>query len=192
MGCCPNRTFEPIIICELMDEADVELAELVERYWADVGVKVDFKAVGRPLYLEHIQANEFDMNYWDIAKMTEAIAYGPNMWLMDYLEHVAPLWNNWRLTRGEAGEEPPEEWKELFETFETWISSALSKEEYIQMAEEIFDFYADNLLYIGTVGYAPVPVIVSDNLRNVPEYGYFGGDAPMSLGLFGVQFFFKQ
>jgi len=50
----------------------------------------------------------------------------------------------------------------------------MDEEERIRLAKEILRSNAENLWTIGTIGMAPVPVIVRNNLRNVPESIPFG------------------
>ena len=58
-------------------------------------------------------------------------------------------------------------------------------------AQEIFDYHAEVLLKVGTVGYAPVPIVVKSDLRNVPERAYWGADALFTGSLLGMQWYFE-
>ena len=60
------------------------------------------------------------------------------------------------------------------------------------MADELLRAQAENLWSIGTVGMAPHSLIVKNNLRNVPEEGYWGFDYGYWRPAMGTQWFFKQ
>ncbi len=65
--------------------------------------------------------------------------------------------------------------------------------EYDDLAEKIFDFYAENLFVIGTVGLLPTPYIAKKNIGNVPTK-YLPGltDYAGDLNFFSHQLFFKN
>ena len=63
----------------------------------------------------------------------------------------------------------------MYRLIDEW-TIATSKEEYRRLAQELFDFYAENLFVIGTVGMAPKVIVVKNNLRNIPEKAYFDAD----------------
>ena len=50
-----------------------------------------------------------------------------------------------------------------------------------RIATRLFDFASEQVLLIGTVGYAPVPVVVSNQMGNFPRDVRFAGDDVHSL-----------
>jgi hypothetical protein len=49
-----------------------------------------------------------------------------------------------------------------------WYCSA-SEEDYRRLGHEVWDFFSRELVCIGTVGYAPQPIVVKNGLRNVSD-----------------------
>ncbi|MCD6574436.1 hypothetical protein J7K97_02000 [Candidatus Aerophobetes bacterium] len=118
------------------------------------------------------------MNVWHLDHSSKLRAYIP--WTSKFFNFKSELgqgvlWQDWYDTGGKAGEEPPEKIKRMYRLIDEW-TIATSKEEYRRLAQELFDFYAENLFVIGTVGMAPKVIVVKNNLRNIPEKAYFDAD----------------
>jgi len=54
-----------------------------------------------------------------------------------------------------------------------WYNAA-SDEDYFKYGQEAFQFYSDQLVVIGIVGYCPEPIIVKNRLKNVWKTGFMG------------------
>ena len=61
------------------------------------------------------------------------------------------------------------------DAFKRWYN-ARNEEEYLQIAEEIWDNQAENLWIIGTVGLSRHPILKSNRLHNFPEECPWGDD----------------
>ena len=85
------------------------------------------------------------------------------------------------MTDGTRGEEPPEEIKELIEWWETLRRA--DEQVRIEMGKEILRSQAENLWALGVIGLGPHPIVVSNDLRNVPRYSCWGWDS-LVLALF--------
>ena len=72
------------------------------------------------------------------------------------------------------------------------MQSTMDKEENICLGKEILRSQAENLWVIGFVGMPPLPMIVRDNLRNVPERGLWGWDLLWACIYHPEQFFLEQ
>ena len=84
-------------------------------------------------------------------------------------------WTDWHLSGGEKGEEPPEEYQNLYRLADRWFAET-DLAERDRLAAQVFDFISENVLVIGTVGFIPWPIIVSNDLRNFPRDVRFFGD----------------
>ncbi len=90
------------------------------------------------------------------------------------------------------GEEPPEEFKQLEEWARLRTAAAFGSEEYMQLSQKIYDFHADQVLMIGTVGMAPLLYIANKNLGNVPEAFGPGMQVWCDFAYLGDQLFWKE
>jgi hypothetical protein len=77
-------------------------------------------------------------------------------------------WWLWFYRNGKSGTEPPREWKDQFNRMSAWYR-AESDDEYKRLGHAVWDFFNRQLVCIGTVGYAPQPVVVKNDLQNVSD-----------------------
>jgi len=167
---------------------DVDLFELANEYWREVGVDVSLDLRGGEAFAQAAD-NEIQLWSWLLDKGTDVFVpytevgmgfYAPLIWETGWnVESVwATEWARWYQTDGEQGEEPPAEMQELIDTY-TEIRHTMPHEEekLAELVDKIMSYQAENLNQIGTVGLTPAPRIVSNRLKNVPEHGYAGWDA---------------
>jgi len=167
--------------------------ELVKEYWEKIGIKVFLKQEDRSLWSERISAAEHDVSVWCLDRATEfGVRKGPGRFYPSSLSSFAPLWSKWLATNGEAGEEPPEEVKKLKELIDKWQLAMPGTKEYKQLAEEIFSIFGKNLWIIGTVGLIPQPIVVNNNLGNIPEKSLWACDYDFNKISQGPTWFFKK
>ena len=171
------------------------ICELVEEYWEKIGIRVALKPEDRSFYNQRANAGLLDIGLWHLDCVTELHVYGQphsgKMLSFDGGCGWAKQWELWFNTGGKQGKEPPEEIKLFYKDMEDW-SLATTKKEYVRLAQKIFDFHAKQLIYIGTVGMAPWPVIVKNNLKNVPTQGWWSWDSNFWIAFEPAQFFFTQ
>ena len=168
-------------------EFQVELLELVRSYWAAVGHELIIQEVARALRDERGRAADHDITGWNIDLGEEIACYLP--WATKFQPNLemyyAVNWWQWFDTNGEAGEEPPQEWKDQFDRMAAWYAAS-SDEEYTRLAQEVWQFFSDEVPLVGTVGYPPMPTLTKNGLSNVPEVALKG------YGTLHAQTFFVQ
>ena len=147
--------------------------ELIKEYWDAVGVQTELKPLERTFYYTRIAAAEHDVGVWLLAGILE----GPLLSEKNlYLNFGGPTnagveWVNWRDTQGQSGEEPPEEVKEWFQGMDEFVVLPQGTPEYIELGQELFDWFIDQVHLIGTVTDIQQPMVVNKDLRNVPLDG---------------------
>lgn len=171
------------------------IAELVKEYWEDVGVKIMLKPMDRPSWVPRVEANKVQVNVFYADFLTEIFMQALPVRLNGFwaFNSWGPLWTTWFTTNGEEGEEPPQVMKNLIELIDKWQTTAPGEEEYMQLIKKILDLHAENLWLIGTVGPTPLPMIVDDDLRNLPEGGHvMGSDVAWFTPYLHAQWFFEE
>ena len=154
----------------------VNTGELVEAHWEAVGVDVDFQGRDGPFVSQMVQANEHDVQSWHLRRTNESKGFQPhNKFLSGDGVEFGRLWEQWYSTGGEQGEEPPPRIKRLYELGDLWLAST-NEEDYNRYARELFDLASEEVLIIGTVGFVPLPVIVSNKVGNFPRDVRWIGD----------------
>jgi peptide/nickel transport system substrate-binding protein len=166
------------------------ITELVVDYWQAIGVKVDFKSIARNLLSPKVSANEEPMGLWHGDNASDVLfPITPKFYVPTAADSSvwARPWAQWYNTGGESGQEPPEEIKELFDWWDN-----LKRTLDVEWGHKMLDLQAKKLWGVGTVGLAPHPVIVRNNLRNVPEEGVWTWDNLFGYPHYPEQFFIKK
>jgi len=183
----------PMIIhfdyCEI-ETPKTAVTELVREYWEAIGIRIVPKVMTRTLLTPKIYANEEPMSMWHGDETLDILfAIRPKFFApIDGDESCwGVLWGRWHNTRGEEGEEPPDEIKDLY----NWIDEyAITRSA--EVAHKLLQSQADNVWTIGTVGNAPVPFIVNKKLRNVAKEGLTTWDNRWTYPYFPEHWFYKE
>jgi peptide/nickel transport system substrate-binding protein len=104
-----------------------------------------------------------------------------------------PMWGQYYQTRGKTGEEPDMEApKRLLQLEDDWAHTNVADERAAIWAE-MLDIHAQQQFAIGILSGAPQPVVVSDQLRNVPEVGIWAYDPGAHFGIHRIdEFYFED
>jgi peptide/nickel transport system substrate-binding protein len=166
------------LVLQFNAEQNAAVHELIREYWEAVGIQIELRAIERTLYNTRGDANELDIGTWASDRMQEIRCYMPRSTKFNPSSemHYAHPWDAWRVSEGAEGEEPPEEWKEQWERMDAWFTAA-TNDDYFNLAQEVWQFFSDQLVCIGTIGYPPQPALIKNGLTNVPEFAYRGDGA---------------
>jgi peptide/nickel transport system substrate-binding protein len=170
-----------------------QITELAKRYWADIGVQVDSREITGTMVSTRAVSNSMQMGLWHGNRASSLCLRTYPYWYLPVLgweKTWCPLWAHWYQSGGTAaqGEEPPQTIKDAIHAWEQ-LRLTLDEDEQKKWAQELLSYQAENLWTIGTVAGAPQPVIVRNNLRNVPEEGYLGWDVQQMDTYHPEQFF---
>jgi len=190
------------LLIEYSSPGFTPILELIKEYWEAVGVKVTLKLLSDKLRSERETSPDHGLIAWSRYTGTEIKAYTypwSDFWDGGQLSFF-PQWGRWGTLYPEGAKytQPDdvvtyEEVKRYYEQLRKWQTTRMGSKEYMEQAEKIFDYFCTQLWCIGTVGYAPFPVIVKNNLRNVPDPTRdIDGTAAVRIGEFADQWFFKQ
>lgn len=191
---------------------DITELELVKEYWEEVGLKVILKGQSSTIMGERVSALDHIIIIHPYEDVEEISTYLGSFRPAAHGLKEAPAWYQWLRANdsvqagdqtladfegGELpGEEPPEHVKQQWQRCHHEIKQTVfGSEEYIRIAQEIYDYQAKYLYAIGTVGLAPDVCIISNDLGNFPDaaaanrptYGGSGG-----LAVEAESFFWKQ
>jgi peptide/nickel transport system substrate-binding protein len=165
-----------------------DVITMVAEHWKDLGLRIITKEEDRSLYQQRTLAGEHDMTCWGMGGAYNPLL-GPSWWWPN--NQMAPEWWRWNASKGKEGEEPPEEVKLQYALYEQ-IKGASTSEDLDKYAQQFVDNHSEQLWLIGTVGFVPMPVVVKNNFRNVPDVA-IGDDRAKSPGCTNIeQYFIKQ
>ena len=169
--------------------------DLVTAYWREVGVNVNLKQISGTLQRIRARAGIMDMTIWHADRNADILFPIEPYWYVPvnqgWEQSQWSSWTRWYFTDGTRGEEPPEEIKELIEWWET-LRRATDEQVRIEMGKKILRSQAENLWALGVIGLGPHPIVVSNDLRNVPRYGYWGWDSRWSWPYFPETWYLQR
>lgn len=167
------------------------LHELVASFWSEVGVRATIDSVGGSSFWQRRGTPDFEVSPHILDGAVPFMGPG----FLD--KGIAPVrgggsspfwaWGDYLVSDGETGEEPPEIMNELFEAHEKFRATGD-----LEAGEFMFASLAENLWIVGVAANPPQPVIVADNLRNVPEFMLFENSlGRMNIARF-IQWYFED
>ena len=154
--------------------------ELVTAHWREVGVHVNLKQINGSLQGIRARAGLMDMTIWHADRNSDILFPIEPHWYVPtnggWEQSQWSEWRRWYFSDGKLGWEPPPLIKDQIASWET-LRRATDMVERIEAGKKILRSQAENLWALGVIGLGPHPVIVSDELHNVPRYGYWGWDS---------------
>ena len=150
---------------------------MVQRNWADIGVKLDLRPVDGALYGELRGSNDFDID--GTAIPTDDFDLEP-VWFIPTAanSHSAPGYGGWYASAGAEGMEPPQEIQDLMDLWDD-LRTAETDEDRIAAGQAITSQHEEKLYAIGLVSLPFTPVIVANDVHNVrddePQLSFYQG-----------------
>ena len=146
------------------------MCEMVAENWKDIGVEGIVKVEAFGPFQEHKADGTMDIGTWHadrgglfgrLSPLWFAYNSTWNMW--------GRRWVEWFTSDGENGEEPPQYIKDHKALFDEFLKTQTGTPENIKLGREYYQFFTDQLPVIGTIGWAPRPMLVHNQLINVPK-----------------------
>jgi len=155
------------------------IGQLIVEDWAEVGIKAHVELRERTLHFAMRPANELMAEIWNEDTTGFPFSGQPKFDpRSDPALTFAPLYGKWYTSDGAEGLEPPADIAQVVDILDEAKVSPRGRQ--IELAQELFRIWADNVWEIGTVGLTPAVqgvVVVNQNLRNVPAVA--GNDWPL-------------
>jgi len=167
--------------------------ELIKEYWEAVGAKTILKPQERALFNMRQKSSDHGIMEWSFGYVNEVGNFSfPYRFYPPGETSFAYDWGTWLKSGGESGEEPPEDIKEQYNRTQEWVATQPGSPEYMELADQIFDYFTRQLWYIGTVGLAPMCYIAKNNLENIPDPNKDIVTPFPDVQDFAPQYFFKK
>ena len=145
----------------------VPVTELVVQMWNEIGIKTSMKTIDATLWSTRNNANELQAtNIWNIES-----SWRTGGWLDFMPSNEGKLWEVWNNTKGQEGEEPPEDVKRLYELGGLIMTVYPGTPEDQQYFDEIYKIHYDGIYQMVIAEDVKCPVIVRKGMGNVPIKG---------------------
>jgi len=181
-----GRPLEIIVETAGEDTEQTDVLELVRETWADIGVKLFIKPSQREVFRNRVFAGEALMSVWSGLENGVASAdTSPHELAPTSQQQLMwPKWGQYYETSGKSGEAPDlPEAVELMELAQQWYA-ATDSETRAGIWREMLAIHADNQFSIGIVSGVQQPVVVKNDLRNVPAKGIYNWDPGAHFGIY--------
>jgi|TARA_B110000046_G_scaffold185826_1_gene229641 peptide/nickel transport system substrate-binding protein len=156
-----------------------DIGQLVVEDWAEVGVRAHIELRERTPHFAMRVSNDLQVEIWNEDTTGFPFSGQPKF---DPRSNpsltLAPLVPQWIKSNGAEGMAPPAELQRIMDIIDEGKLSGRDRQ--IELAQELFRIWADNVWEIGTVGLTPMVqgvVVVNSKLRNVAEVA--GNDWPL-------------
>jgi peptide/nickel transport system substrate-binding protein len=192
-----GKTFNPTMVYGNFGPVDsTPYVELIKPMFTAMGLNINVKQINRALHDTMWPSNKGDMHMDQMDQLTD-ISFGKadkdlSPGGLDTGKDTPwPLWRQWAISNGEQGEEPPELLKKMID-WRTTLGTSADPAEREQAAKNLIKAQAENLWYIGLVTMAPQPVLVSNNLHNVPTSGLWDWTLGYMHAMYPMQFYLTK
>jgi peptide/nickel transport system substrate-binding protein len=145
-----------------------DVLELLEGYWADVGIDLELVVEDRTVFYDRKSANQQDANIWAGDGGLEVILEPRWYFPFSGESNYAQAWQYWfNNPTDERAEEPPAAVKQQMELY-TQLRATADQEGQNEIMRQILDIAADQFYVMGislpSNGYG----LVKNNMHNVP------------------------
>jgi ABC-type transport system substrate-binding protein len=169
---------------ESTEETDV--LELVRHGWSQIGVKLFAKPSQREVFRRRVFAGSSIMSIWSgISNGIPTPDMSPEeLAPTTQQQYQWPKWGQHVETAGKAGvaaDMPLPQ--ELIALNEAWRQTS-DKAELTRIWHRMLEIHADQIYTIGVVNGALQPVVVNNQLRNVPEKGFYNWHPGAYFGVY--------
>jgi peptide/nickel transport system substrate-binding protein len=156
-----------------------DIGQLVVEDWGDVGVRAHIEIRERTPHFAMRDSNDLQIEIWNEDTAGFPFSGQPNFDPRSQPSMtLAPLVRQWVNSNGAKGVKPTPEIQRIMDIIDEAKLSGRNRQ--IELAQELFRIWAENVWEIGTVGLTPMVqgvVVVNENLRNVAEVA--GNDWPL-------------
>ena len=166
----------------------LDCTEQVIQDWEAVGIKATMKSGTRGPITTEYQANRGMM--FTLLTDTAGFTFVSSSANTDFTwPYGGPLWMDWLTSDGEEGERPPDYAIEINQLHKK--GATVPPEEANEIAHQIYEFFADQVLGVPIVGMVPVPMVVSNRVGNFQEFGFYGWPLRSPSNGFPEKFFLR-
>ncbi|NPV07720.1 MAG: ABC transporter substrate-binding protein [Anaerolineae bacterium] len=142
----------------------IDIFNQVAMYWQQLGIDAQAREIERSLWSQRANANESMMPSYSIAKILWILDPG---WFVPYgWCYWAPAYAQWALNP-ETGMEPPEEIKQIIDWYNQ-LKAEPDEQKRLELGRNILARHHENIYIIGTCAIDVQPMIVKNDIVNVP------------------------
>src|SRR6185312_8366107 len=186
-----GRPMELIIDTAGESSEETDVLELIRDTWRQLGIAMFARPSQREVLRKRVFSGKSMMSVWSglnngvpTPEMSPAELAPTTQEQLEW-----PMWGQYYEQNRRGGEKPTlPDVEELVQLYQEWRRST-SDDERERVWLRMLTIHADQVYTIGTVTHALQPVVVSDDLRNVPSDGIYSWDPGAYFGMYHVDAF---
>lgn len=170
-----GRPLEIVVQTAGESTEQTDVLELIHDSWLKAGVKLYSVPSTREVFRNRIFSGDAIMSIWSGLENAIPTAENNPMALAptSKYQYQWPQWGAWYESGGTSGEEPDlPAARELLALSKQW-SHADNHEKRVAIWHRMLEINRDQMFTIGIVNHVPHPVVVNNNLHNVPLTGFY-------------------
>ncbi|MEM0908240.1 MAG: ABC transporter substrate-binding protein [Pseudomonadota bacterium] len=187
-----GRPLELIVETAGEDAIQIDALELIKDTWRDIGIDLYPRPSQRDVLRNRAFSGDLAMSVWagyDNGLPTANMPPDERV-PVSTMFLTGPAWGAYTMSGGTSGEKPDyEPAVRLLDLYDTWLTTETEAER-AKAWESILDLHAEEVLTIGTVEGVVQPVVVRDDLHNVPERAVYGWDPGGQFGRYRMDEFY--
>ncbi|MCZ6841954.1 MAG: ABC transporter substrate-binding protein, partial [SAR324 cluster bacterium] len=190
-----GRAMEIIVETAGERTLQTDVLELIGDSWLKAGIKIFVKPSQREVFRRRIFSGDTQMSIWYGLENGMATPES-DPWELAPVAQITlqwPKWGRYYQSKGRTGQPPDMALaRELLELYKAW-QTATSSIQRTEIWKRMLEIHADQLFTLGLVSGMFQPVVVSDNMANVPETGVYNWDPGSFFGIYRPDtFWFKR
>jgi len=169
------------------------ILEIMVQDWQAIGLNVNVELIDPSLFGPMVDAGQVPFFVWHgqyTLPTTEVIHFHGSP------GQTGPCYEQWYLSGGNAGVEPPDDIKQFFQWFYEDFLTSGGQEALVEVGQNVFRSQAENVWFIDSVTDFPYPVITKNDMGNTPtaEDGplYWAFDTWWANAYTPAQFYFEN
>jgi peptide/nickel transport system substrate-binding protein len=181
-----GRPMELVIDTSGESTEETDVLELIRDSWRKLGIAMFSRPSQREVFRKRVFSGMSVMSVWSgMSNGIPTADMSPNELAPTAQEQLQwPMWGQYYEQSRKGGEAPTSpDAQQLVKLFEAWRNSD-STAEREKIWQQMLAINADQVYTIGIVTRALQPVVVRDNLRNVPADGIYSWDPGAYFGMY--------
>ena len=171
-----------------------DILELIHDSWLKIGIKIYSKPSQRNVFRNRIFSGETAISIWSGIENGLASANSSPAEFAPTTQQLLqwPKWGQHFETGGKAGQNPNDPFAmELLKLYRDWRAEPIFAKRK-DIWEKVLDIHTEQVYSIGLIAGVLQPVVVSNNLKNVPIKGIYNWNPGAHFGIYSPDtFWFK-
>ncbi len=190
-----GRRLEIIVETAGEDTEQTDVLQLVKEDWREIGVKLFIKPTRREVLRNRVFAGETLMSVWTgLENGVPTLQMSPGELAPTRQQQLQwSKWGQYHETNGRVGEAPDlAEAIELKRLNRAWLV-ATGHEQREAIWHKMLEIFTDQVYTIGLISGVQKPIVVTNELQNVPEAGIYNWEPGALFGIYRPDtFWFKR